>query len=118
MAEWEAPPPAPETEHCWGPGLFPNPAITYDEDGSVSGLPNMRPRVPGYGTTMDDYRDLVASKRSMTTRDDETLEDMYTAEGNADRFGPGAPIVQQKPVIHPPEGEPQGPIGHVRRRRW
>lgn len=82
--------PLPRTEHSWGRGMFPNPTINYEgrvdpETAAVNAV--------GGPTLMEQVRDLVAYRRLDSAQTGETLEEMYYAEGNTDRFGPADPLV-------------------------
>lgn len=80
------------SEYSHGKGKFANPESDYTR-GEL-------PWEPG-----QDKRDvqlrLQAEKRLDATNSVETVEEMYTAKGNPDAFGPDAPLVQE-PVMRRP----------------
>lgn len=93
--------PVPASEHHWGPGMHPNPRINYEGrvDPKAAALNGAaRPR-----SLDQQILDLQAYRRLDSTRVGETLEDMYTAAGNTDRFGPNPPLVNRHAKMTKPE---------------
>lgn len=85
-----------ESEYSHGPGMFPNPKVDYDPNGGRSGLPKADP------TLQDQLLEMAAYKRTNAARAGETLEEMQTAYGNPDRYGPAPALVQTPDVTLPP----------------
>ncbi len=96
MASHDPPERCKGGEMSWDRGLFPNPKVDYDR--GKSGLPN-RDNM----TIMDQLRDKIAGNRTNINDDSETLEEMYTAKGNPERFGGHPPLVQTSPRTLPPD---------------
>ena len=87
-----------ESEYSHGPGMFPNPKVDYDK--GKSGFPN-----EGVETLQDQLLQMTASKRTNAARAGESVEDMYSAYGNPDRYGPNPALVQTPPTTLPPSPE-------------
>lgn len=96
MASHDPPPTCGDSEYSWAGGMFPNPAVDYEQGRTVFNF-------EGHRTRDDQVRDMIAEKRSNTQDDSETLEQMTTALGNPDRYGGHPPIVQQSPQVLPPD---------------
>lgn len=88
--------PCGESEYSHGSGMYPNPKRDYDR--GKSGFPTS---FEGHPNRHDHARDMIAYRRLDSAQKGETLEDMYTAAGNTDRFGPGLPLVQQDASMTP-----------------
>lgn len=83
--------PLPRSEMSFGRGMYPNPRINYDDR---NGHPASQLNAVSGPTQDEQLRDLIAYRRLDSTRTGgETLERMYYASGNVDRFGPNPPLV-------------------------
>lgn len=103
MADYDRPESPVVSEMCWGQGMVPPIGISYDPDGTVSRFPQARPQGVGLGTSDENWRDKVAGMRSNTTDDSETIDEMYTAAGNPDRYGPAPALVREPDVTLAPD---------------
>lgn len=74
-----------ESEMSWGPGMFSHPDSNFQS--GKTPFPEAEP-------IDQNYRDLVAERRSDSTVADETTRDLMFAKGNPDRFGGQSPLVQ------------------------
>lgn len=86
----------PESEMSWGPGMFPHPQ---------SNLQAGRLPFPEETPIDDNFRTATAERRSDSTVDDETTEDLFFAKGNPDRFG-AQPALVREGVKLPPKQFP------------
>ena len=81
-----------ESEMSWGPGMFPNPNSNF-QSGRLP-FPEAEP-------IDQNYRDLVAERRSDSTVGDETIDDLTFAKGNPDRFGAQPALVRTSANLPP-----------------
>lgn len=112
MATHDKPAELGGTEYHWGPGMFPNPALDYDEGKVMDGV-NRNQR-----TKIDQLREMAAQKRSNTLDPNETTEEMLTAAGNPDRYGPARPLVQQSPEKAPEDTSWHEPVAKFERKEY
>lgn len=103
MATHDKPEECGESEFGGGPGMFTPPNLDYER-----GLTNFN--FEGHRTRNDQLRDMAAAKRSNLTDPSETLEEMYTALGNPDRFGGHPPLVRQSAQYQPADGSNVEPV--------
>ncbi len=101
MASHDKPETCPPSEFSHGEGMYPNPEIDFD-NGKVN-------RGINY-TQVDFLRDKAAMARRNIDSPDETLEELYYAKGNPDRYGGHPPLVKQKPCDPDPPKDLREPI--------
>lgn len=104
------------SEFGWGPGMFP-PGIANGE-GQTRGQDdfgeNMRPLLPKWGDSTDNYARAVADRRTDPTDAQSTRD--FEALGNPDRYGGGPKLVKAEPQPNKRVPDPYVPRTGVDRK--